>query len=366
MPSNTGNSVVKSTALLLLVLQNCALILFMKQSVRVGLPKAKRYMPIVAVTMNELIKFVTCCLVLFFQGDFTKGLKEAFGDSRDFLLASLPAFLYFLQNNLLYFAVSRLDTAVFQVTYQLKILTTAFFSVIMLKKRLCKLQWFALFLLVPGIALVQISSTVTTLPHQKVPLETGVVGETGIERSAASGIAIVTNSKLRGMSGFLAVIAACITSGFAGVYFELVLKNKRGSMWSRNLQLSCTSFIIGSLSVLFTKYQTVTTKGLFHGFSPSAVTTVCLQALGGLVVAAVVKYADNIIKAFATSISILLSCIVSFFLFDWEPSIYFSGGATLVGCSVYLYATGSIKPKHCDDSGSHSKISPEHNVSRTV
>ena len=37
-----------------------------------------------------------------------------------------------------------------------------------------------------------------------------------------------------------------------------------------------------------------------------------LAAFGGLVIALVMKYADNIIKAFATSISIVFSSIVSY------------------------------------------------------
>ena len=46
-----------------------------------------------------------------------------------------------------------------------------------------------------------------------------------------------------------------------------------------------------------------------------------LQAFGGLVVAAVVKYADNILKGFATSVSIVVSSLVSFyFLGDFEPT----------------------------------------------
>jgi len=45
------------------------------------------------------------------------------------------------------------------------------------------------------------------------------------------------------------------------------------------------------------------------------------QAFGGLVVAAVVKYADNILKGFATSVSIIVSSLVSFyFLGDFQPS----------------------------------------------
>lgn len=47
------------------------------------------------------------------------------------------------------------------------------------------------------------------------------------------------------------------------------------------------------------------------------------QALGGLVIAAVIKYADNILKGFATSLSIILSTLISYFwLQDFEPTRY--------------------------------------------
>lgn len=43
-----------------------------------------------------------------------------------------------------------------QVTYQLKILTTALFSVLMLRKSLSRVQWFSLLLLFTGVAIVQV------------------------------------------------------------------------------------------------------------------------------------------------------------------------------------------------------------------
>ena len=47
------------------------------------------------------------------------------------------------------------------------------------------------------------------------------------------------------------------------------------------------------------------------------------QALGGLVIAAVIKYADNILKGFATSLSIILSTLISYFwLHDFDPTRY--------------------------------------------
>ena len=51
----------------------------------------------------------------------------------EILKVSVPSFLYVVQNNLLYLALSNLDAATYQVCYQLKILTTALFSATMLK-----------------------------------------------------------------------------------------------------------------------------------------------------------------------------------------------------------------------------------------
>ena len=46
-----------------------------------------------------------------------------------------------------------------QVTYQLKILTTALFSVSMLGRRLGVYQWLSLLILMAGVALVQVRHT---------------------------------------------------------------------------------------------------------------------------------------------------------------------------------------------------------------
>lgn len=71
-----------------------------------------------------------------------------------------------------------------------------------------------------------------------------------------------------------------------------------------------------------------------------------LKVLSGLTVALVVKYADNILKGFAVSISILLSTFVSFyFLNDFEPSVGFFCGAFLVIIATFLYGMDFTKKK---------------------
>ena len=77
---------------------------------------------------------------------------------------------------------------------------------------------------------------------------------------------------------------------------------------------------------------------MFVGYTSSVVTVILLQAVGGLVVAATIKYADNILKGFATSLSILMSGFISWLLLgDLEPGTYFLFGTSLVLISSALY-----------------------------
>lgn len=239
--------------------------------------------------------------------------KTVIKEPMDTLKVAVPAIVYYVQNNLIYLAATHLDPATSQVTYQLKILTTALFSVFILKKKLILLQWFSLILLFAGVACVQLT--------QRKSSNT-------VQNSNEQNIVI----------GFFAILTACVLSGFAGVYFEKILKNSSHiSLWIRNIQLSAIAIPFGLIQVFITDQQSISNKGFFHGYSFLTWTVIMLSAQGGLLVAVVVKYADNILKGFATSISIIISCIVSIYVFDFIVSFQFVLGATLVISSVFLY-----------------------------
>lgn len=53
-------------------------------------------------------------------------------------------------------------------------------------------------------------------------------------------------------------------------------------------------------------------------------------------IAAVIKYADNILKGFATSLSIILSTLISYFLLeDFEPTRYQKLGTKNIFCADF-------------------------------
>lgn len=221
-----------------------------------------------------------------------------------------------IQNNLQYVAASNLDAATFQVTYQMKILTTAFFSVILLRKRLSSPKWFALLLLAIGVATVQIQnggSKHTDSIHAANPF-----------------------------TGFMAVTAACFTSGLAGVYFEMVLKNSQADLWVRNVQLSLFSLLpaLAPIIVAGGRSGELGSFGthLFRNFGPWAWATVAVQVFGGLVTALVIKYSDNILKGFATSLSIVISSLASVALFNFTLTFSFLMGSGIVLAATMLYS----------------------------
>ena len=353
-PKDTTPSWLKTTALILLVAQNVSLVITMKVSMG---DSSAPYIVTVAVLLTEMLKLFICLMVIYVYQQKTFNWRSIW--SREGLKMAVPALLYVFQNNMLFFALSRLEPAVFQITYQLKIATTAMFSVLMLKRTLSRSQWVGVGLLLPGVVLVQLSRlsgpTATTEEvhvgaYQLAPAasEAGLLSAQESANDVLQPSPLVSALGVGGMTfmdqvlGFVAVLVSCVTSGFAGVYFEKVLKSAKDlSLWERNVQLATYSIVMAFGTVVSKDFSRVVNEGPFVGMSASAFFVVVLQAAGGLMIAVVVRYTDNIAKAFATSISVIISCIISIFFFDFHPPVIFFFGAMLVGMAVRFY---SAKP----------------------
>ncbi len=81
----------------------------------------------------------------------------------------------------------------------------------------------------------------------------------------------------------------------------------------------------------------ISTLGYFFGYDFYAFLVIFAQAIGGIMVAVVVKYTDNILKTFATTVSILMSTLLSMVVFGSRPRAFFVLGAILVILSIFMY-----------------------------
>ncbi|KAI6224497.1 hypothetical protein M3Y99_01390800 [Aphelenchoides fujianensis] len=256
----------------------------------------------VAVFSMEVLKMAVCLLVVVYESSgFVSGMrvlrKQVVDSPGDTLKTCIPAMLYTLQNNLVYVAASHLDAATFMLT---------------------RSQWISLGVLFAGVVLVQMQQGTR-------------------EQKNAGG------SSENPLIGFAAACTACTISGFAGVFFEKILKGSAPvSLWMRNVQMGVFAIPASLVGALLTDGAAIRANGLLHGFDGVVWVSVFWYAVGGLSVAVCIKYADNIAKNFATSVAIVLATIGSVFLFGFQPTAPFVLGAALVISSIFLYSSASF------------------------
>jgi UDP-sugar transporter A1/2/3 len=232
----------------------------------------------------------------------------------ELLKVSVPSLLYTVQNNLMFVSLNNLSAAVQQVTYQLKIVTTAVLSVVILGKALGPTKWLALMLLLMGVMLVQ------------WPKDWGTNGSS----YHAPGNPTI---------GFVAVLTACATSGLASVYLEKILKQTSASIWVRNVQLGFFGAVMALFGSLSTDGAKIMEGGFTQGYDFRVLCVIAMNACGGLLCAAVLKYADNILRCFSVALSIILTCVLSSaVLRDFAPDLFFITGAALAIASTFIYS----------------------------
>ena len=463
---------LKPVSLVLMLVQNAAFVLVMRYSRKqqAGATSAQTYSIGMVVALQEAFKMIICFAVLAAPPAGSLWLAlEPLTRPRELLNIAVPAFCFTLQNNILYVALSNLDALTFQITYQLKTLLTALFSVVLLGKQMSGLQWFSQLTLMVGIILAQLADT--------PPASGGGSGKIldvldvlapppAALRAAAAPPPPPTPARSLPI-GLAAVLTAALSSAFASVYFERLLKEKPApaplpppppaqlaeagsdggkggsgdggadgcssgsggsnlhssgsggshlhssggggsgsgggsdsgsaggsgsggggsgsggggsgggdgngsgsdgggggsgvtkvapkpaptSLWVRNVELCAWTVPLNLALALESGHRTEGgMSGLLHhplrGFEPSTWAVIVVNGFGGLLVAIVIKYADNIWKGFATAGAIVATGAVAPLLdLGPSPNALLIAGTTLVIISLFMYALPPRAPR---------------------
>ncbi|NP_001411859.1 CMP-sialic acid transporter isoform 2 [Mus musculus] len=312
------------------------------------------YFSTTAVCITEVIKLLISVGLLAKEtgslGRFKASLSEnVLGSPKELAKLSVPSLVYAVQNNMAFLALSNLDAAVYQVTYQLKIPCTALCTVLMLNRTLSKLQWISVFMLCGGVTLVQWKPAQATKVVPTVPGSMPTVSDSdvsghvlmriGKQKAALYGKVSALTGKVaqNPLLGFGAIAIAVLCSGFAGVYFEKVLKSSDTSLWVRNIQMYLSGIVVTLAGTYLSDGAEIQEKGFFYGYTYYVWFVIFLASVGGLYTSVVVKYTDNIMKGFSAAAAIVLSTIASVLLFGLQITLSFALGALLVCVSIYLY-----------------------------
>lgn len=307
--------------LILLAVQNCSKNLLL----RFVMKEHPKFLTSAAVLGVETVKLVLSLLYIAFveKKPLSSAVQFIKQDKRNTILMAIPATLYSIQMTLEYIALGNLDAAVFSVLVQTKLLATAGCAVLILRKRIKKVQLISLVLLTLGVMLCNMKDGTSSSDKLDAEVDT--------------------------TKGIIATLSIAACSGFASVYTEKVIKAKRkinddlptsqsepskkeqyGLAYTQ-VQLAFVSLVIMGLYCMTVELDVIIEKGLWHGFNGPAFVSIFVSAIGGLIVAAVLKFADAVLKGYATAISVVLTGVLSMLLFGTHLNImYFLGIGNVV------------------------------------
>lgn len=366
-------------SMLALVVQNAAVALITRQT-RLATnnhrsdPNAvKPYHSSSVILLQEVVKMLFC--LIFFAYEKRSGSLASYWSSLHSIVSqpdawklAVPAALFTFQNFLIFISLANLDVVSYQMLSQTKLLSAAVFTELIMKRRLSRMQWIALLILTLGVILAQVDlrgfviakhlpesirhlapATLSPSTTSAATTTSGAVlgnSNNSSGRSSSDQVSVVDFSML----GVVTCLLSGLSSSFAGVYFEKVVKTSAPSLAVRNIHLSLFAipFAIVSMLILDVFREGLSTFEVLRGFTPMVWALVMTHAIGGLLVAAVVKYADNIMKGFATAIATVLSGIYAASAFCGgcvgsasSPTVEFIVGCVAVFSSVIMF--------HCYD-----------------
>lgn len=261
--STKGDSVssndkwLPAVSLVVLAVQNSALTLLMRHS---RLQPGPAYSPASVVCIVELVKLLLCIgmemvLVRPSCSFWQHWWQDVSLYPADVWRLAVPALLYAVQNNLGYQALTVLPALTYQVLYQMKILTTALFTVWLLGRSLTWQRWISLVVLMVGVSLVQVSN-----------------------------VSVAQHDQAMAWWGFAYLMVNSITSGFAGVYFELTCKERRRSIWLQSIHLGCWGLLASVVGAC------CSSQGMsMQGYTRWTWAVILMQSLSGLLVALVIR-----------------------------------------------------------------------------
>lgn len=225
------------------------------------------------------------------------------------VVAGIPAALYVVQNYCALMAYQNLPPITFNVLNQTKTLSAALCCFLILGRVQSPFQIVSLFLLL--LSALVIEKVVPLQRYNKDEIITAVATK-GDTTPTTETVTTTVDRRSEIISGVIPVLMASFLSGLAGALSQKSLQTMGRDSYLFTAELSAASLVFLTTSLLLSSPdgKLIREQGFFHGWTKQTWIPVVTNALGGILVGLVTKYAGSVRKGFALIFGLLLSGIL--------------------------------------------------------
>ncbi|NXK95687.1 S35A5 protein, partial [Formicarius rufipectus] len=331
------------------------------------------YLPTTVNMCSEVVKLVLCVVLALWNRKKGKYLYHpseclSWKNFCNLMKWSIPAFLYFLDNLIVFYVLSYLQPALAVLFSNFVIITTALLFRIVLKRRLSWVQWASLVILFLSIVALtrgtgghKQSLAAHGFHHsmffspsnhcllysgpEEACMEKGNCVPPSFLHSFQWNVTSTMAGALKPLRlslGHLLILVQCFVSALANIYNEKMLKDvdQLGeNIFTQNSKLYAFGVLFNGLMLaLQTKdRRQIGNCGFFYGHNIFSVALIFVTAFLGLSVAFILKFRDNMFHVMTAQINTVIITTVSFIIFDFRPSLEFFLEAPVVLLSIFIY-----------------------------
>ncbi|XP_012972367.1 probable UDP-sugar transporter protein SLC35A5 isoform X2 [Mesocricetus auratus] len=335
------------------------------------------YLPTTVNVCSELMKLILCifvsvCVIKKEEHQSRHLRCTSWKEFSSFMKWSIPAFLYFLDNLIVFYVLSYLQPAMAVIFSNFSIITTALLFRIVLRRHLNWIQWASLLILF--LSIVALTASTKTSPHdltghgfhhdaffipsnsclrfrRECSQRDNCTAKEWTFTDVNWNTTASVFSHIRLGLGHILIIVQCFISSMANIYNEKILKEGTQlteSIFIQNSKLYFFGIVFNGLTLVLqsSNRDQIQNCGFFYGHNTFSLALIFVTAFQGLSVAFILKFLDNMFHVLMAQVTTVIITTVSVLVFDFRPSLDFFLEAPTVLLSIFIY--NASKPQNLE------------------